>query len=354
MDMDNKTLIKKTAKRKQEVLLPANADKINVPNRVVFAKYKFTLIEEKILNFVLLALQEPIRLGMSGENYNHLELFKESDYSDVSVQILLRNIGNSNQYKEIRTAALNLAKTEIKFPHYNRERKRNEVITKFLFGGGVANTLEGDRDPYLRVMIPRDVAKLLVEVELNKDNIPFNYTTFQIQIATNAQNKYTSRIFKLISSWKSKSGFYMSLEDFREWLCIEDIYPDYFDIKKNILLPVQKELEGKAPYWFNCKEKEFEKRAGKKVIGLQWKIVTPEFEEAIQIKAENFRHMLRMHVNFKDDDIRQLEPILRGKFDLGTLTLRFMEIRDYIASNRGKIDDPKAYLITSLLKEFAC
>lgn len=344
------TLIKNTGKVKLNILA-INPEKINVPNRVVFAKYNFTLIEEKILNFVLLALQEPIKLGMNGGNYNQLELFKESENNYVSILILLKNIGRSNQYKDIRAAALNLGKTEIKFPQYNKERKRNEVITKFLFGGGIANTIEGERDPYLRVMIPRDVAKLLVEVELNKDNIPFNYTTYQLQVATNAQNKYTSRIFKLISSWKSKSGFYMGLQEFREWLGIENIYPDYIDIKKRILLPVQKELEGRAPYWYNCKEKNFEKREGKKIIGLQWKIITPEFEESLKIKSENFKHMLRMHANLKDEDIKQLEPLFKENFDLGKLTLRLMEVRDYMDANRAKIDNPKAYLIKSLLKE---
>jgi hypothetical protein len=344
-------IIKKTAKRKQEVSLPANPDIVFIPNRVTNAKYNYTLIQEKIFNYVLFNLQEAIKLSMNGREYQQLELFKTEE-DGITLKIPMSNITIPQNYKDVREAAENLQKTIIRIIEINKETGKKEAWSLTLFGE-VGVPVETERNSLLQIKMSKKVAKLLVQMDLNREGKPGNYTSFLLQVATGAKNKYTARIYKKIASWKEKGGFYQTIEEFRDWLELGEKYKNFIEIKRNILIPVQKELQGKADCWFNCAEKTFENRVGKKVVGINWKVITPAFEEAIQIKADNFRNMLRMHVHFKDDDINQLEPILSRDFDLSAITLRFMEIRDYIAANKDKIENPKAYLIKSLLKEFA-
>ena len=96
------------------------------------------------------------------------------------------------------------------------------------------------------IEIAKDVASLLVAIDRNMHGKPENYTSFILQVATNAKNKYTSRIYKLISSWKKKGGFYVPINDFREWIQLGNKYQDYKEMKRRILMPVQQELENQA------------------------------------------------------------------------------------------------------------
>lgn len=349
--MDTPTVIKRTARLKKEVLLPANADIVFIPNRVTNAKYNYTLIQEKIFNYVLFHLQEAIKLSMNGGNYQQLQLFKTDD-DGITLKIPMSHITSHQHYNDVREAAVSLGKSEIRITERNPDNGKKTDWTLYLFGA-VGTPHELERNGFLQISISKKVARLLVEMDLNKEGKPGNYTSFLLQVATGAKNKYTARIYKKIASWKEKGGFYQSIEEFRDWLELGEKYKSFVEIKRNILIPAQKELEGKAECWFNCAEKTFEKRSGKKVVGINWKVITPEFEDAVKIRADNFRQMCRMHYNFKDNDIAQLEPILSKPFDHGKLSLRLMEISQYIAANRDAIEHPKAYLIQSLIKEFS-
>lgn len=347
----SENIIRKTQKRQAEILLPAKSDMVFIPNRITNARYSYTLLQEKIFNYVLFNLQDAIKLNMNGGDYKQLKLFKEVNADRISLSIPIKSLATPNHYADVREAAENLGKSLIRITQSNPETGKKEVRSLYLFGA-VVTPLEKVRKAEIKIELSKEVAKLLVEMDLNKMGKPSNYTSFQLQIVTNARNKYTPRIYKLISSWREKGGFYMPLNEFRDWLELGEKYTTFAELKRNILIPVQKELEGKALCWFNCKDKSFEKRDGKKVIGIQWKVITPELEEIREIQLSGIKNLLRTHLGFKDVDISQLAAVIGPQTDLGKVNLRILEISQYIKENRAEIGHPKAYALQSLLRQF--
>jgi Initiator Replication protein len=343
--------IRKTAKLKKEIVLPANASTIFIPNRVTNAKYNYSLIQEKILNYVLYQLQDAIKTNMNGGNYKQLELFKEINQDRVGLSIPMKAVVSANHYAEVREAAENLGKSVIRITQVDPNSGKRETRSLFLFGA-IVTPLDQTRNAMLKIELSKEVARLLVEIDINKMGKPSNYTSFQLQVALNAKNKYTPRIYKLISSWKEKGGFYTTLEEFRDWLQLGGKYKTYGELKRNILLPVQKELEGKALCWFNCSEKTFEKRTGKTVIGLQWKVITPELEQSREIQLNGIKNVLMLHYGFKDADIKQLQPVFDTIMDFTAIGTRIIELKKYMAENKGKIGNVKGYTIECLKREF--
>lgn len=345
------SVIRKTQKRKVEVKLPSKSDMVFIPNRITNAKYSYTLLQEKILNYVLFNLQEAIKINMNGGDYKQLELFREINADRVGLSIPINTITTPNHYSEVREAAENLGKSLIRITQTNPNTGKKEMRSLYLFGA-VVTPLDKIKKPEIKIELSKEVARLLVEMDMNKMGKPSNYTSFQLQIVSSAKNKYTPRIYKLISSWKEKGGFYMGIEEFRDWLELGEKYKTFSELKRNILIPVQKELEGKAFCWFNCKEKSFEDRKGKTVVGINWKVITPELEQVKEIQIEGIKNLLRIHMALKDGDMRQLEPIFSSQINFSKVNLRIVEISQYIKTNADKIDNPKAYIIQSLLKQF--
>lgn len=349
--MEAKTVIKKTAVRKKEVILPAKPEIMFIPNRVTNAKYNYTLVQEKIFNYVLFNLQEAIKLSLNGKDYSQLKLFKDINEDRISISIPIRSIASPNHYPEIREAAENLAKSIIRIVQVNKETGKKEIRSLTLFGA-VVTPLEKQRTAELKIEMSKEVSRLLVEMDTNKLGIPSNYTSFDLHVITRAKNKYTPRIYKKIESWKEKGGFYITLDEFRDWLDLGEKYKKYSEIKRNILVPVQEELEEKAHCWFNCKEKSFEKRTGKEVIGLSFKVITPAFEAMKITQMDNIKSLLIQHLGFKADHLSQIEPIFRPNFDFSRISAAVIRLHSYVVANAKEIGNKQAYVIKSLLKEF--
>jgi plasmid replication initiation protein len=138
-----------------------------------------------------------------------------------------------------------MAQLEVKIPSIDKKSGKRLVSYASLFSR-ITLPVEQTRSPTLTIEIAKDVASLLVAIDRNMHGKPENYTSFILQVATNAKNKYTSRIYKLISSWKKKGGFYVPINDFREWIQFGNKYQDYREMKRRILMPVQQKLENQA------------------------------------------------------------------------------------------------------------
>jgi plasmid replication initiation protein len=107
----------------------------------------------------------------------------------------------------------------------------------------------------------------------------------------------------LISSWKSKGGFTISIADFREMLMLGDKYPTYKDLKARVIKPAQDELFEKADCWFNCNTRDFEIRKGRTVTQLHFKVIVPDLKQLKEVKKQKIIEMLRIHFGFKEEHL---------------------------------------------------
>jgi plasmid replication initiation protein len=201
------------------------------------------------------------------------------------------------------------------------------------------------------VEIDKRIAKLLIDIEQNQFGQPINYTRFLYSIAQSAKNKYTSRIYKLICSWRKKGGFVISLDNFREQLGIDSKYKYYNDIRKHILVPVQEELFEKADCWFNCNSEDFITKQGNTVTHLNFKVITPELIKEDSEKKEYVYYLLRTHFKFEDKHIEQITHIF-NQASINDILLKIMQLNDLYSKDTSKITDITGYVLKSLLNEF--
>lgn len=341
---------KVSAKKKKIIMLPELKDVIVVPNRVVNSRYDYTLIQERIFNNVLYYLQEAVRLNMKGGDYTQLSLFRTTN-DNISIDIPLRSISRPDQYDEVRQSAQDLAGIVVKIPMMDARTGKHFISFQGLFSA-IAIPVDSKRSSYITVRIAKEVASLLIQMD-HKNGIPGNYTSFFLQVANRSSNKYTSKLYKLISSWKKKGGFYMPIDEFREHFNLTDKYQEFSELKKRVLVPVAKELKENADCWFEVADNTLVKREGKKVVGLNFKVITPEYDDLKSKQLESIYHLLRTHFKFTGEHLKQLDPIFKGDFNAANIQYKIVELYEYVRENKKNIGNQTAYVIKSLLKQFS-
>jgi len=320
------------------------------PNRVTNSSYVYSLIQERLFNAVMYFLQLAIKKRMNGEDYTQLSIFKENDTADISLVIPLKEIAKPRQYPYCRESIKQLAGIVVTIPYHDEKRKENRIRYAGLFRADISGEVK--RSSKINIDIDRKVARLLIEIDLDPQKRPINYTKYVYEIANKAKNKYTPRIYKMICSWKKKGFYSVSLDDFRNWIGIEDKYKYYRDIKKNILLPVQKELFDKADCWFNCDTKDFAVKSRNQVVQLNFIIYSPEsFREEEKIR-DYVRYLLKDHFSFKEFHIEQINPVLINTEKIAIIKEKLIYLKQFIEDNPGKVRDRAEYVLAILLKDF--
>ena len=74
-------------------------------------------------------------------------------------------------------------------------------------------------------------------------------------------------------------------------------------------------------------------------------------EQEREIHVDSIKSMLRIHFGFKEEDIKQLEPIFRHSFNHARVSDTLMRLHEHVQANIAQIKNPKAYVLQSLLKE---
>ncbi len=339
------TVTRTTRKRGKKVTLPATQDYCFQPNRITDAIYDYTLIQEKLFNTVLFKLQDAIKLSYKNESYQQLTLWKNLDSdSKINLKIPLSEITIPQHYASVKIALEKLAGIVVKIPIGNNMLRITGLLT--------ANIPQvPDYNSTIEIFIERYVAKYLIEIEKDNFGRPIKWTYFMYQVAQSATNKYTSRIYKRLCSWKQKGGFTMSLEEFREWLVLGDKYKRYCDLKEYVLVPVQKDLTAKADVWFNCQEDSFVTKKGNKVTHLNFKVITPDLLENEEKQKDHAFFLLRTYFKFETRHIDQIRPIFDNTKPSRILE-KINEINLYLMDNSSKVADRTGYTIKCLLNEF--
>lgn len=340
----------KTKKTKKIVMLPSLRNYMFQPNRVTNAVYDYSLIQEKIFNAVMFRLQDAIKLSLKGNDYKQLTLFKEFENDNqIKLSIPLKEISIPQHYKYVKDSIKQLASIVVEIPYTDKKTNEKRLKISGLLEADIP--VESNRSSSVDIFINKDIAHLLIEIEQNQFGQPVQYTRFIYEIAQNATNKYTSRIYKLICSWRKKGGFTISLEEFKEQLGIESKYKYFNDIKKRILLPVQEELFEKADCWFNCNSNDFITKQGNTVTHLNFKVITPELIEEDSRRKDYALNLLRTHFKFGDRHIEQVKPIFDNA-SMPKILEKIIQLRTYYSENVTKIGDITSYVITALLNEF--
>lgn len=358
--MSAPTLTKKT-RRKELFNLPAEyRGMIYQPNRITNAIYDFTIIQERVFLFIVFYLQTYIKKRMDGVEYRQLDLFgseRNMDYIDICIPLNL--IGKPNQYNEIRMRTVEMAQTIMRIQDKDKEGVSRVYVQPLL--AHVALPMENDksRTSVLPVRISKQVALLMLNIERN-NNSPINYTSFLFEVALLAGNKYTSRIYKLLSSWKKRGLWKVKYADLRDLLQLEGKYRDYECFKRRVLVPVMEELKELADFTFDCNTPEFEEREGRKVVTLNFRHVMADDADPALTECKLWNKITMMvtkYWNMDDEGLRQMS-LMRKKHNLKDIEEKInycfaYRYREDVQNNPQKtIKDLKVFLLKSLHRDF--
>lgn len=362
-----------SVKKRVKQTLPEDQTYIYQPNRVTNAKYKSSLVSERLLTIIQASLQEAVMYSMKGNNdFSQLSLFKDNYLTvEVPLKVLtksntLKSSSSTDNKQYVYELCHSLMDLKIEFPFVSDDGKTQyRAIRHIVDGINIPEKVivkDGKTRIYLKSAIFRftyEQAERFCKIDYDLNNKrPKNYTKFLLHTAMNAKNKYTPRIYKLISSWSKKGGFIISVAELKDRLGItgtddnnqqHDLYSNYSDFVKRVLEPVKDELYRKTDCWF---EYSPAKKEGKKVTHLQFKVITPLLEKDLQTKIDHARYLLREHFEFEDKDLRSIDEIFKSDFDGEEFFMKLFEIKDHIARNRDTINNPKGYIVRTLHNAF--
>jgi len=346
-----KDLYKK--KKGSEVILPGVTE-IYQPNRVTNGKHKsLSLLQSRILLLLIKELQKAIIASMNGKDWVQLNLFEITQRGLVRVPIRLKEVTKPNHYNEVYEATLQLSKIQIKLPS---SISKDFYCITVLFPRVHLPVIENNHS-IIYVELFLEVAKKLIEIDITSSGRPGYFTRYLYEVAMNAKNKYTYKLYMLISSWKSKGGFRISLVNLKEQLgLVPGQYSHYREFKKRILQPVQKDLEYKSDCWFNCNVSGFEERSNKKVEYLNFKIIIPARPEVLKERKDYLLNLLRTHFHFTDFHLKEIFPLINKIIDTENIEYilhKLHEIKEYISRQRGgkgEINSTPNYTLSILKK----
>lgn len=328
--------------RTGEVVLPATMTMLKQPNTVTFMSYDYKSIQLKALITVIEHLQFAIEASIREANsVRQLALFDQAS-DKVKLVIPIRNFGvPSHHYGRLKEMIVELATIPV------------QLDAKDPITGAECWVVKG----LLTAYVPKEKYSKDITIEIEKDvamalvNVSNGFTKFVKEIAINAQSKYTTRIYMLISSWKDKGGFSVTISVFKKWLGLSTKkYAKYSDLYRWVLRPVYEELFEKADCWFEvsdaCKPGESEP------YRLDFKVIKSDVYKKEKALLEHNRSTLRRgwkdYFKMSDKDIDELLARVDST-NSEAMIAKTMQIFEYLQDT--KVRSPRNYAITSLRRE---
>lgn len=338
--------------REKKFTLPGSYTVVYQSNRLTNGTFQgFGLMHTRIFVAIIKSLQEAIRAEMNGLDWQQLNLFQEVTKESIQVKLSLKDITTPNHYPNAFKAAKELMGLTVKLKKSNSPTGYISFRALFL---GVDEPVKLDGRTMLIIHVLKVVAKEIISLDKNRDGNAINFTKYLYETAMSSKSKFTIKLYIMISSWKNKGGFYISLDELRRTLDIkEHEYKNFAKFKERILLPAQHELEKIGDCWFNASYDGFENRSGKKVMGLNFKVLSKSSEDKSKQKTDHLRQLLIMHGGFNEEDIVPLKPVLKQAHIIDDIIVNAIFLIAKKEDEFGKtIVDKVAYVTNSLLNNF--
>ena len=170
------------------------------------------------------------------------------------------------------------------------------------------------------------------------------YSSYSQSSALSLTNKYTVRIYWLISSWRNKGGFVISLSNLRRILCLSEAYERFDNVSSKIIEPARRELRARFPIWFEIRQYE---SGNDRQLAFKVKIaMTDEQRRAEMRKAYDICFNILTAVGANIGTIGAIFAKVEFE-DLRPFMAKMMDLVSYVRENRH-IKDVNRYLTSSM------
>lgn len=177
------------------------------------------------------------------------------------------------------------------------------------------------------------------------------FTSYKLENVVKLKSSYAIRIYELLKQYEKIEERTFLLDDLRQMLGAEDIYPAYGNFKQRVLIPAQKELKKKTDISFEIEEVKIGRRVDKLkfiINSVQKKKETKQlsffegnlqdFQKANSFKQQAQKLAVNMGIKLNDEILNSWEKYGQD---------RVIEIMEQV-SLRHDIDNPIGYITTVL------
>lgn len=277
-----------------------------------FARYDYSINEEKILIAIVDSLQEIIKECIDRDNdelVSKMICSFESIDVDINVHGLFSN-GSQIQYSLIDKAMLSLSKKDIVIEYIDKINEKYITKTVNLING----TIKIKNEHTIQVNVDKEVALCLIDISNG-------YKKFNLKYIMRMKSAYSMRIFKLISSGIGNDIFHCEIDTFKYKLCIDDKYSDNRNLRR-LINRIINDINSDYVNWSNevrCRIKNNIIYFDVKRKEDEWDVVTRKKHKSISIienlygkKIVNtFRNILCMTDDFIDKNESNIRLFIR-------------------------------------------
>lgn len=362
----------KTKKAQDESImknLPQNVEWIKQPYALSVMRGDLSLTQTHIMVELMGALQVKINDFIAHMGEEGYAVFKEEDFDTdglAHVDVNLAAISNRpDYYDEVEKMAYRLLNATIKKPEQVDGMKM--IKLSHVFHSILVPSEDNERNRrkgFIRFCFDRTQAKDI-----------FNFTRYSKYIkavARNSNSQYTSRIYMIITAYKTFGQWEVDYSELRkilgfnvyergengQWNWVEKKYTEYRQFKRRVLATAAEELrelaqKGEADCYFDFKEIY---PAGKKngtPEKILFTITTSDLGKleshsaSMAKKIIEIEDFLKKEFLFRTSDIRQMIPRINDD-NVDIFIAKMHDIKAYIDREDGKILDRKKYAFSSL------
>ena len=319
---------------------------IKQSNAVTMMQADYSMMHIRVIIQLIEHLQPIINAEInSSANFAMQNLFEEFKHdTQVIVKIPMKNFGvNTNHYEQLRTALKELASIPVEF-----ETTDNSGREMWGFSGFFTAYMHKEKyNREVHIKIEKDVIKKVL--------LPLSsgYTQFYKEIALSAKNKYTARIYMIISSWKHKGGFAIRLDKFRKILGLQNKYKIFKDLYRRVIRPAYEDLFEKSDIWFEVKE-VYQNVTDIEPITLNFKVIrgtlTDTEKNTLKMQTDNLKNLWERHLSALSKE--QITTCLNyvSIDNYRHITEKSIELMQYVGKNALKIQGLQNYCYVSLMK----
>lgn len=230
--------------------------KVSKSNKLIEARYKLNLVEQKLILFAI------SRLDTVQKDFN-IQQFSLKELSDV--------IGEQDhRYSEIKKVVRELRKKEVIINTPDKE-----LITGWLSS----------------IVFEKNTG--MVELEFSKNLAPYllelngAYKSYQLQNVIQMKSAYAIRIYEMLKQWDCKKKQTYTVEELKRRLALTDEYSRFTNFENRVLMPAKAEINEHSDLWVNYKKI----KKGRSVDSIEFEI-EPKYG-TIDTEAEDIKFYKR-------------------------------------------------------------
>lgn len=244
-------------------------------NALTQARYDFTKVEKRALYIIISEVRRQFVETESGQR---------TLFDDMIINIPTKALLKSDtQLRETYIALRALRRKDIVF-----EDEKSVVCVGYIdYFEHVKHTES------LQVQVSKKLLPHLVQ-------LAEQFTTYSITVALSLKNKYSQRFYEYCSQFKKTGFMVINIDDLRDKLAIDEKYPRWALLKKNVIDPAQVELQklfekNECDLYFTYTEI----KSGRTVERIEVKIITVQRadEDVSKLKPEDYLFHIKKNLD---------------------------------------------------------